>query len=110
MADDGIATHEAALAIEHVHRAAHALAHAGGTAEQFRHYFTRRGTADQRMRVFAVIADDVVGRADSVEHAGGDRFLAGIEMQEANDIAFGIFLGCSFFEGARQQHVTQHVV
>ena len=110
MADDGIATHEAALAIEHVHRAAHALAHAGGTAEQFRHHFARRRAADQRMRVFAVIADDVVGRADRVEHAGGDRFLAGIQMQEADDIAFGVFLCRPLLEGARQQHIAQHVM
>ena len=71
-----------------------------GTAEQFRHDFARRRAAHQRMRVFAVIADDVVRRAGRVDHAGGDRFFAGIEMQKADDIAFGVFLRRALLEGA----------
>ena len=62
------------------------------------------------MSVFAVVADDVVGWPGGVDDAGGDRFLAGIKMQEADDVAFGIFLRGTLFEDARQQHVAQHMM
>ena len=109
-ADDRVAAHEAALAIEHMHRAAHAAAHAGRAAEQLGHDLARRRAAHQRMGVLAISADDVVGRAGGVDHAGGDGFLAGIKMEKADDVAFAVFLRCALLEGARQQHVAQHAV
>ena len=109
-ADDRIAAHEAALAIEHMHRAAHTFAHARRAAEQLRHDLARRRAAHQRMGMLAVSADDVIGRAGGVDHAGGDGLLAGIEMQKADDVAFAVFLRRALLECARQQHVAEHVM
>jgi hypothetical protein len=52
------------------------------------------------MRMFAVIADDVVGGADGVDDAGGDGFLARIEMQKADDIALAVFFRRTLLESA----------
>ena len=62
------------------------------------------------MGVFAVIADDVIGRADGVDHAGGDRFLARIKMQETDDVSLAVFFRRALLEGPGEQHVAQHVV
>ena len=110
LADDRIAAHEAPLEIEHVHRAAHATAHAIGAAEQLRHDLARRDTAYQRVGVFAVSADDVIRRAGGIDDAGRDRLFPGIKMQEADDVALGVLFRGALLEGARQHHIAEHAV
>ena len=106
-ADDRIAAHEAALAVEHMHRAAHAAGHAVGAAEKLGHHLSRRHATHQRMGVLAIGADDIIGRAGGVNHACSDGFLAGIKMEETDDIALRIFLCSTFLKSARQKHVAK---
>ena len=100
LADDGVSAHEAPLAVEHVHRAAHPAAHAGRTAEQLGHDVASRRSARQSMRVLAIGADDVIGRPGRVDDARTDRLLAGVEMEKADDIALRILFCGPLLEGS----------
>ena len=76
LANDGISTHEAPLGIEHVHGAAHAAAHAIGASEELRHDVARRRSTNESMRVFAIGADDIIGRPRRIDDACADCLLA----------------------------------
>ena len=86
-ADDAVAAHEAVLDVEQVHRAALAPDQAGALAVQLGHHLARGGAEEDGVGVVAVGGDDAVTFAVLVEEAGGDRFLAAVEVEVAADLA-----------------------
>src|SRR6185437_12722120 len=92
-ADNRLTANQAVLSAIHVHRAALALADAGRLAKEFGHDGLRVHAPDNGLPMLAVAADDVVRRAQGAERADPAGLLPDIEMQEAANLAEGIFLG-----------------
>ena len=108
-ADDGLAAEQVVLVAPHVHRAALALADAGGLAEQFGHHGLRLHALEDGVAVLAVGAEDVVFGLERGEGADAVGLLADVEVEEAADLAEGIFLGGLLLEAAQQHHLLVHV-
>jgi hypothetical protein len=107
-AHQGIAAHEMVLRIENVHGAAATLAAAGLLAEQLGHHGLGVGTAFDGMDMVAVAGDDVVmTRARGFHDAETAGLLAGVEMEEASNLAFHIGFVATLLEAAREQHFAQ---
>src|SRR2546425_8266006 len=106
--NDSMATHESALDIEQVHRAALALRAPGGLPEQLRHHRVRRDSLDQRLTMLAVGADDVVVVPQRPECADTHGFLTDVQMAEAADLGQRVRLGRLFLEVTNEQHLPQH--
>src|SRR5262249_18981450 len=91
--DDRLAADHVVRVAVHVHRAALALAAAGGLAKQLGHHGLRLDPPEDGMPVLAVAADDVVLWLQCRERANPCRLLPDVEMEEAADLAECIFLG-----------------
>ena len=103
-ADDAMATEEAALDAEHVHRAALALGIAMGAAGQFRHHAFRVHAGGDHVAVVAVAGNYLVARFQGHLHADDDGFLADIEVAKAANQAHAVHLAGLFLEAADGQH------
>ena len=102
--DDPVAAHEALLRVEHVHRAAAALAHAVLAAEQLGHDVVRVRPARERVAVGAVGGDQVVVVAHRAHGADDGGLLADREVQEAADLRLGVHLARALLEAADERH------
>ena len=103
-ADDPVAAHEAVLEVEHVHRAAAAVRHAGLAAEQLGHDPVGLGAARQRVAVRAVGRDQVILVAHGADGADDRRLLADGEVEEATDLRLRVHLARALLEAADEHH------
>src|SRR5690242_554719 len=97
------------LGAVHVHRAASALADAGRLAKEFGHDGLWIHAPDNGLAMLAVAADDVVAWAQGAECADTAGLLPDIEMQEAANLAEGIFLGGFLLETPDEHHLVVHL-
>ena len=88
-ADDPVRAEHALVDIGDVHRAALALADAGGLAHQLRDHAVDIDTLGDAMTVAAVRAGDVVAIGEVTADADRDRFLAGVEVDESGNQTVG---------------------
>ena len=102
--DDGITAPEVLADVGKVHRTAASLIYAGFFAVQFRHQALRIQSAHDGMPVIAIMRHDVILRAQRMNCAHGDGFLADVEMQEAADFALLIRSARLFFKAPDQRH------
>ena len=86
-ADDAVGAQHALVEIGDVHGAALALAQAVAAAVDLLHHADDVAALGDAMTVAAMRGDDVVVVGELLAHADGDRFLAGVEVREAGDIA-----------------------
>ena len=103
-ADDPVAAHEAPRQVEHVHRAAAAVAEAVDAAEQLGHDLPRRGAARDRLAVRAVGRDQVVGVAHRAHRSDHRGLFADRQVQEAADLRAGVLLAGALLEMPDEQH------
>ena len=108
-ADDGIAAVEIVLAAEQVHGAAAASRAAFGLAVHLGHHLAHGDAAHQRVGVLAVGCHQPVVCPQCADHAGGDRLLAVIEMQEAADLSRTVEFGTFRLKPADTDHAAQKV-
>ena len=106
-ADDPVAAHEALLEVEHVHRAAAALAQPVDAAEELGHDAVGVRAARERVAVRAVRRDEVVLVAQRARRADDRRLLADREVQEAADLRLGVHLAGALLEAADEHHRRQ---
>ena len=107
--DNRIASHEAALDVDQVHRAPLALTQTGAAAEELRHDGFGIASARQAMAVIAVRGKDIVIGPERIHSTDGHGFFADIQMAEAADLPEGIHLRAPLFEAADQQHLSIEV-
>ena len=88
-ADDAVGAHHADRQVGHVHRAALAVADAGALAPDLGHHAVDVHALGDAVAVAAVSAGDAVVLAQVHADAGGRRFLAGVEVHEAGNVAAG---------------------
>src|SRR5262249_46030928 len=86
-ADDRIAAHEAQVRIEQMHRAPAAVRDAALLAEQLSHHLACRRALGEAMAMLAIGRDHVILVVEGEDRTDRDRFLAGVEMAEAGDLA-----------------------
>src|SRR6185436_5042552 len=86
-ADDPVRPEHALVDVGDVHRAALAAADAGRLAVDLGHHALDVAALRDRVAVAAVRADDVVVGTEVADHAGGDRLLARVQVDEAGDLA-----------------------
>src|SRR3954469_5658425 len=103
-ADDPVAAHEAALEVEHVHRAAVALRDAVDAAEELGHDVVRARAAHDRVAVRAVGRDEVVAVSHRARGADDRGLLADREMEEAADLGLRVHLPRALLEAADEHH------
>ncbi len=106
-ADDPVAAHEAVLEVEHVHRAAAAVRHAGLAAEQLGHDLVAIRAARQRVAVRAIGRDQVVLVAHRADGADDRRLLADREVEEAADLRLRVHLARALLEAPDEHHRLQ---
>ena len=63
--------------------------------------------ADERVAVLAIRGDDRVVGLQRVDRAGGHRFLADVQVQEAADLLLAVEVGAPLLEAADAHHVAQ---
>jgi hypothetical protein len=93
-----------------VHRAALALAVAGRLAEQFGVHLPEVPALGDEMAVAAMCARDLVLIGEVRHHAGGNGFLAHVEMECARDLALLHQLARLFLEDADADHAPVEIV
>ncbi len=108
-AHDCVAAHEAQHRVEQMHRAPAPLGDSRCLAEQLRHHRPRRSALGQAMAMFAVGRDHVVLVVQAMDGPDCDRFLTGVEMAEAGDLAAGVHLGHFVLETPDQNHAPVQV-
>src|SRR5215471_4111028 len=104
--DDAVATKEALLPAEHVHRAALAVRIAATTPGQLGHDTLGIHAASQHVSVIAIGRDDRVALPERCLHADDDRLLPDIEVAEAADQPHAVHLPSPLLETPDHQHVT----
>ena len=109
-ADDPVAAHEAALAVEDVHRAAAAAAGPVDPAEELGHHALGVGAAGDRVAVGAVGADQVVLVAHHRGGADDRRLLADREVEEAARLGPLVLAPRLLLEAADQRHPREQLV
>lgn len=105
LTDEGEASDEVVLAREHVHGASLATAASGSLAEELGHYGTGRNALAEGVNMVSVGADDGVTGGEKADEAGGDGFLAIVEVDEAKHLAAVVHLSTHVLESAPQHHV-----
>ena len=92
---------------EEVHGATPPLAAAGFLAKQLTHDLPGRHAAAEGMDVVAIgAAEPIVLEFHRPDHAGANRFLTVIQMDETKHLAAVIHLGALVFEAAPEGHVA----
>lgn len=88
-----------------MHGAALATAATSGLAKELGHDGTCGNPLAQRVHVVAVRADNAVGAGEKLDEAGGDSFLAVVEVDEAEHLATVVHLRTHILESAAEDHV-----
>src|SRR5262249_18475701 len=104
--DDTVATKEALLPAEHVHRAALAVRIAATTPVQLGHDTLGIHAASQHVSVIAIGRDDRVTFLERRLHTDDHRLLPDIEVAEPADQPHAVHLPGTLLEAPNQQHVT----
>src|SRR5262252_4225292 len=105
-AHDSVGPQHAAVEIGDVHRTALAAAQAAVPGKQLLHHRLDVAALGDAMAMAAMGAGDVVAVAEVHAHADRRGFLAGVEVNEARDVAGGKFLLHPVLEGANGAHVA----
>ena len=106
-ADDPVAAHEAAVAVEDVHRAAASAGGAVLAAEQLGHHVLGVGAAGDRVAVGPVGADQVVVRLHHRGRADDRRLLADRQVQEPAGLRTLVLAARLLLEAADQGHLAE---
>ncbi len=102
---DGIPAPEILARIGEVHRAAASPGHAGLFAVQLGHQAFGIQSAHDGVAVIAIVRHDVILRAQRMNRAHRDGFLADVQVQEPADLALLIGHARFFFEAPDQHHL-----
>jgi len=108
--DRNVATHDAmsaeevCLGVEDVHGAALAARGSCVAAKQLGHDCSRADSACERLPMIAVGGDHVIIGTDHRHHAGRDRFLSDVEVQEPADLSERVPFGAPLLETTLEEH------
>jgi len=107
--DDAVGAEDAEVEVGDVHRAALAVAVAGGAAVKLGEHAAHVAALGDAVAVAAVGAGDGVGRLQLGADAGGDRLLADIEVNGAGDLRLLGQAAGRLLELADLDHRPEHV-
>ncbi|MNG92340.1 hypothetical protein D3C79_512720 [compost metagenome] len=102
--DDAVGAEHAFFQVGDMHRTALATAHAGLLAVDFGHHAVHIHALGDAVAMTAVGRGDAVAVAQVGHDPGGGGFFAGIQVDEAGDLAGGELHVQAFFEGADGAH------
>ena len=103
-ADNAVGAADTGLRAGDMHGAGIAVTGAVRAAENFGHERLQLHALGERVAMTAMRREDRVGRRQAGTHAGGDRFLADADVNEARDFAVGENLEKLFLHQPHAQH------
>ena len=108
-AHDAVGAQNAAVAVGDMHRAAFALAVAGRLSKQLRHHVLQIAALRDDMPMTAVRAGNIIVVSKAFAYAGGNGFLAEVQMHKAGDPALSKKALCLVFKLADTYHPKVHI-
>src|SRR5262249_16331979 len=104
--DDSMSTEEVVLGRKEMHRTAAAFAAAGFFSEQLRHRRAGAAVSCKILCVDPIGGDDVILRLQRADHAGSNRFLSDVEVEETTDLPLGVEPRGLLLEAPHEKHLA----